>query len=63
IVALSQIDTLPIGERAVKQEILQRASGKPVMMFSAVSHEGLDRVLRAVAHIIEEERKNNVYEA
>ncbi|WP_407965695.1 GTPase ObgE [Bartonella sp. C271] len=63
IVALSQIDTLPIEERAVKQEILQRASGKSVMMFSAVSHEGLDHVLRAIAHIIEKERKNNVYKA
>ncbi|OPB31200.1 GTPase ObgE [Bartonella sp. AR 15-3] len=62
IVALSQIDTLSIRERAVKQEILQRASGKSVMMFSAVSHEGLDHVLRAIAHIIEKERKNNVYE-
>ncbi|AQX28365.1 MULTISPECIES: GTPase ObgE [unclassified Bartonella] len=62
IVALSQIDTLPVKEREVKQEILQRVSGKSVMMFSAVSHEGLDNVLRAIAHIIEKEQKNNVCE-
>ncbi|CBI76794.1 GTP-binding protein [Bartonella clarridgeiae 73] len=62
IVALSQIDTLPIEERAVKQEMLQKASGKSVMMFSAVSHEGLDNVLRAIAHIIKKEQKNNVCE-
>ncbi|ATO56959.1 GTPase ObgE [Bartonella sp. 1-1C] len=63
IVALSQIDTLPIEERVVKQEMLQKASGKSVMMVSAVSHEGLDHVLRAIAHIIEKERTNNVREA
>ncbi|GAA5098881.1 GTPase ObgE [Bartonella acomydis] len=53
IIALSQIDTLTIEERRAKQEVLQNVTGKSVMMFSAVSREGLENVLRAVAHIIE----------
>ncbi|WP_455480875.1 GTPase ObgE [Bartonella sp. B12(2025)] len=59
IIALSQIDILPIEERKAKQEILQRVTGKTVMMCSAVSREGLENVLRAVAHIIEMARKED----
>ncbi|WP_375632262.1 MULTISPECIES: GTPase ObgE [unclassified Bartonella] len=57
IVALSQIDTLAHEEREAKREALQRAADQPVMMFSAVSREGLENVLRAGAHIIEISRK------
>ncbi|MEL6089153.1 GTPase ObgE [Bartonella schoenbuchensis] len=60
IVALSQIDTLSIEECKAKQEMLQKAIGKSVMMFSAVSHEGLNNVLRVVTHMIEMERKGNI---
>ncbi|WP_375618087.1 MULTISPECIES: GTPase ObgE [unclassified Bartonella] len=60
IVALSQIDTLTIEERKTKQEALQRAADQPVMMFSAVSREGLENVLRAGAHIIEMSRKEEI---
>lgn len=60
IVALSQIDTLTIEERKTKQEVLQRVTEQPVMMFSAVSREGLENVLRASAHIIEKSRKEEM---
>ncbi|WP_375666900.1 MULTISPECIES: GTPase ObgE [unclassified Bartonella] len=60
IVALSQIDTLTIEEREAKREALQRAADQPVMMFSAVSREGLENVLRAGAHIIEMSRKEEI---
>ncbi|WP_336294434.1 GTPase ObgE [Bartonella sp. CB169] len=59
IIALSQIDTLTIEERRVKQETLQKVTGKTVMMFSAVSREGLENVLRTVAHLIEMARKGD----
>ncbi|EJF90030.1 GTPase obg [Bartonella vinsonii subsp. arupensis OK-94-513] len=59
IIALSQIDTLALEERKAKQEVLQRVTGKPVMMFSAVSREGLENVLRAVAYVIEMARKED----
>ncbi|CDO46190.1 GTPase Obg [Bartonella henselae] len=60
IIALSQIDTLTIEERKAKQELLQKVTGKSVMMFSAVSREGLENLLRAGAHIIEMARKKDV---
>lgn len=60
IVALSQVDTLPIEECKAKQEALQKSVGQPVMMFSAVSHEGLDNVLRSVAHVIEMARADMI---
>ncbi|ETS07519.1 GTPase ObgE [Bartonella henselae] len=60
IIALSQIDTLTIEERKAKQELLQKVRGKSVMMFSAVSREGLENLLRAGAHIIEMARKKDV---
>ncbi|WP_375707203.1 GTPase ObgE [Bartonella sp. AA1HLJMS] len=60
IVALSQIDTLTIEEREAKREALQKVTDQPVMMFSAVSREGLENVLRAGAHIIEMSRKEEI---
>ncbi|MCZ2328392.1 GTPase ObgE [Bartonella sp. F02] len=62
IVALSQIDTLSVEERKAKQEILQKVTGQPVMMLSAVSHEGLENVLRAIAHVIEAACESDVNE-
>ncbi|WP_208434914.1 GTPase ObgE, partial [Bartonella phoceensis] len=60
IIALSQMDTLTVEECKAKREVLQRATGKSVMMFSAVSREGLEKVLRTVAHVIEMARKEDV---
>ncbi|MBB4076492.1 GTP-binding protein [Bartonella fuyuanensis] len=60
IVALSQIDALTHTERKMKQEALQRVTDQPVMMFSAVSREGLKTVLRAGAHIVEMSRKEEI---
>ncbi|AFR25880.1 GTPase ObgE [Bartonella quintana] len=60
IVAISQIDTLTLEERKVKQEVLQRVTGKSVMMFSAVSGESLEAMLRVGAHMIEMVRKEGV---
>ncbi|WP_208439228.1 GTPase ObgE, partial [Bartonella tribocorum] len=60
IVALSQIDTLTIEERKTKQEALRKVTDQPVMMFSAVSREGLENVLRTGAHIIEMSRKEEI---
>ncbi|WP_375621154.1 GTPase ObgE [Bartonella sp. AA97HXZ] len=60
IVALSQIDTLTIEEREAKREALQKVTDQPVMMFSAVSREGLENVLRAGAYIIEMSRKEEI---
>lgn len=62
IVALSQIDTLTIDERKAKQESLQEAAGQSIMMFSAVSHEGLEAVLRAIAQVIEIARADDMRE-
>ncbi|WP_330169418.1 GTPase ObgE [Bartonella grahamii] len=62
IVALSQIDTLTTEEREAKREALQRVADQPVMMFSAVSREGLENVLRAGARIIEMSRKEEISE-
>lgn len=57
ILALSQIDTLDSKTRKAKQKELEKAAGKPVMLLSAVSREGLDDALRAVAKVIETARK------
>ncbi|MET3589665.1 GTP-binding protein [Bartonella silvatica] len=59
IVALSQIDTLTVEERKAKQKILQKVVGQSVKMFSAVTREGVEDVLRAVAHVIEMARKES----
>ncbi|WP_273759805.1 GTPase ObgE [Bartonella sp. ML70XJBT.G] len=59
IIALSQIDTLTAEERKIKQEVLQSITGRPVLMFSAVSHEGLENVLRAIARVIEMAREED----
>ncbi|AGF74167.1 GTPase ObgE [Bartonella australis AUST/NH1] len=62
IVALSQVDTLSVEEREAKQAVLQKISGKSVVALSAVSHEGLENVLRSLAHIIETVHKDNLDE-
>ncbi|MHC5307672.1 GTPase ObgE [Bartonella sp. LJL80] len=63
IVALSQIDTLDKDARKIKQKELEKAVGKPVMLLSAVSREGLEDALRAVARIIEADRAQAAGEA
>lgn len=56
IVALSQVDILDDEAKAQKIKELEKASGQLVIAFSAVSHQGLDNTLRAVAKIIEVSR-------
>jgi len=52
IVALSQIDILPEDERQEKIEALQRAVGRPILALSAVTHAGLDGVLRQIMRAV-----------
>jgi len=56
IVALSQIDTLDEDARKEKAKVLKKASGQTPLLLSAVSREGLDQALRALAAIIQEAR-------
>ena len=56
IVALGQVDILDDETKAQKIKELEKASGQSVIAFSAVSHQGLDNTLRAVAKIIEASR-------
>ncbi|EJF90395.1 GTPase ObgE [Bartonella tamiae] len=56
IVALSQIDTLDHVAREEKKRELEQVVGKEIMLVSAVSHEGLEAVLRSIAHVIEVDR-------
>lgn len=56
IVALSQVDILDDKTTAQKIKELEKASGQSVIAFSAVSHQGLDNTLRAVAKVIEASR-------
>lgn len=54
IVALSQIDTLDEEARRHKKKALEDAVGRPVLMVSAVSREGVDGALRRLSAIIDE---------
>ncbi|KXF76369.1 GTPase Obg [Paramesorhizobium deserti] len=56
IVALSQIDTLDEDARKEKAAALKKASRQAPLLLSAVSREGLDEALRALAAIIDEAR-------
>lgn len=56
IVALSQVDILDDETKTRKIKELEKASGQSVIAFSAVSHQGLDNTLRAVAKVIEASR-------
>lgn len=56
IVALSQIDTLDADARKEKVAALKKACGRTPLLVSAVSREGLEQVLRALAKIIEDAR-------
>lgn len=58
VVALSQVDTLDPVTRDKKMKELEKVAGQPVIALSAVSHEGLENALRAVALIIETSRAN-----
>lgn len=56
IVALSQIDTLDPDARKEKIKALQKACGRDPLLLSAVSHEGLNDVLRQLASVIDKSR-------
>ena len=52
IVALSQIDTLDEKERKKKAKELEKACGRPPMLLSAATGEGMTDALRALRDII-----------
>lgn len=56
IIALSQCDTLD--EKAIKekQKALAKAAGRPVMLLSAVTHQGTTEILRVLAAVIDKSR-------
>ncbi len=56
IVALSQADTLDAETRKKKLASLKRAAGRPPLVLSAVSGEGVEEALRALMGIVEEAR-------
>ncbi|MFS2325361.1 GTPase ObgE [Brucella sp. H1_1004] len=56
IVALSQIDTIDPETRKEKIKALKKACGRDPMLLSAVSHEGLNDVLRQLASVIDKSR-------
>jgi GTP-binding protein len=58
IVALSQIDTVDARTIAEKAKALKKAAKKEPMLFSSVSRDGLEEVLRALMTHIEEKRKD-----
>jgi GTP-binding protein len=58
IVALSQIDTVDAKTIAEKTKALKKAAKKEPMLFSSVSRDGLEEVLRALMTHIEEKRKD-----
>ena len=57
IVALSQVDILDADERKKKIASLKRAAGRAPMLLSAVTHEGVEAMLRALMKIVEEARE------
>jgi len=58
IVALSQIDAVDARTIAEKAKALKKAAKKEPMLFSSVSRDGLEEVLRALMAHIEEKRKD-----
>jgi GTP-binding protein len=56
VTVLTKIDTLDAEERGFLRDELEAAGGGPVMLMSAVSGEGVTRVLRALRALIGESR-------
>jgi GTP-binding protein len=56
IVALNKIDAIAKDELAKKRKALEKASGKNVFLISAVSGEGVNDVLHALAREVEKRR-------
>ncbi len=56
VLALNKTDAIPRAQLARKQKSLEEVSGKPVFLISAVSGEGLDVLMRAVAREVEKSR-------
>ena len=60
IVALSQIDTADAKSLSDKSKKLKKAAGREPLLFSSVSRDGLDEVLRAIMAHIEEKREAEI---
>lgn len=56
IVVLNKIDAIPKALVARKKAALEKACGKPVLLVSGVTGEGVEEVLRALAREIEKRR-------
>lgn len=63
VLALSQVDILDDETRKKKQQELEKQARKEVHLLSAVTHEGVEETLRAVARIIENSRLENAAKA
>ena len=59
IVALSQIDTADAKSITQKAKALKKAAGREPIIFSSVSRDGLEEVLRALMAFIEEKKKSD----
>jgi GTPase len=56
IVVLSKIDTLSATEKSAKLKVLGKAAGCKALAMSAVSREGVEKVLRAVLEVVTESK-------
>ncbi len=57
IVALNKLDAMTPQGKASRVKALERACGKPVMLISGASREGVPQALRALANAVLEKRK------
>ena len=63
IVALNKVDAIPENELAKRRAALEKACGHKVHVISGVSGEGINTVLRAMAHQINQRRLRRAEEA
>lgn len=57
LVVLNKTDAMTPRELSARRAALARATGRPVMVISAATHQGVDAVLRATLAMIREHRK------
>jgi GTP-binding protein len=57
IIALNKTDAMTPREASARRSALARASGRPVLLLSAATHQGVDQALRALQTAITEARR------
>ena len=57
LIGLNKIDAMTAREAAARRTALERASGRPVMLLSGVTGQGVPEVLRALQTAIAEARR------